>query len=178
MLTWAFLASSAWFQPNKARAARICSVLSIQPASGSDFRTGRTVGGGLETAFAPRWSAKPAGICDRRNCQVYSFRKRLSFRLFQQNRGESGLYLEDYFNSEVFNRAPGTAGLVTPTSLSALTSGNGTERQFWNIRSFVLVKPGIAESDQRRKTTLPRCPRNKPMCCQQTTSKGIRLYIG
>ncbi len=31
---------------------------SLIPASGSDFRTGWTVGGGVETAFAPRWSAK------------------------------------------------------------------------------------------------------------------------
>jgi outer membrane immunogenic protein len=31
---------------------------SLSPASGSDFRTGWTVGGGLETAFALRWSAK------------------------------------------------------------------------------------------------------------------------
>jgi outer membrane immunogenic protein len=31
---------------------------SLTPAAGSAFRTGWTIGGGVETAFAPRWTAK------------------------------------------------------------------------------------------------------------------------
>ncbi len=31
---------------------------SVEPASGSDFRAGWTVGAGVETSFAPHWTAK------------------------------------------------------------------------------------------------------------------------
>jgi outer membrane immunogenic protein len=47
---------------------------SLTPASGSDWRAGWTVGAGVETAFAPNWTAKLEYLyVDLGNAQVFNF---------------------------------------------------------------------------------------------------------